>query len=128
MKSIFKVVYSQIFNSNLQEKCMRMVITCQTLSSCTGSSAVEHIFFFFSLSGRTILLSTHHMDEADILGDRIAILSNGQLKCCGSSMFLKNNIGDGYHLTLVKAEPEYTSPEEENDDNDDGKNILCLFR
>ena len=85
-------------------------------------------FLVFSLSGRTILLSTHHMDEADILGDRIAILSNGQLKCCGSSMFLKNNIGDGYHLTLVKAEPEYTSPEEENDDNDDGKNILCLFR
>ena len=64
------------------------------------------------------------MDEADILGDRIAILSNGQLKCCGSSMFLKNNIGDGYHLTLVKAEPEDASHEEE--ENDDGKNsFLC---
>ncbi|XP_059174017.1 ATP-binding cassette sub-family A member 2-like isoform X2 [Physella acuta] len=55
--------------------------------------------------GRTILLSTHHMDEADFLGDRIAIISNGKLKCCGTSIFLKNTIGEGYHLTLSKEEP-----------------------
>lgn len=66
--------------------------------------------------GRTILLSTHYMDEADILGDRIAIISNGQLKCCGSSMFLKNNIGDGYHLILVKAEGGEIHLEEAEDD------------
>uniref|UniRef100_A0A3B4FC81 ATP-binding cassette sub-family A member 2 n=1 Tax=Pundamilia nyererei TaxID=303518 RepID=A0A3B4FC81_9CICH len=40
--------------------------------------------------GRTILLSTHHMDEADLLGDRIAIISHGKLKCCGSPLFLKS--------------------------------------
>ncbi|KAK3577511.1 hypothetical protein CHS0354_026468 [Potamilus streckersoni] len=57
-------------------------------------------------SGRTILLSTHHMDEADFLGDRIAIISNGQLKCCGSPLFLKNTFGEGYHLYLVKKESE----------------------
>ncbi|CAC5402030.1 ABCA2 [Mytilus coruscus] len=56
--------------------------------------------------GRTILLSTHHMDEADILGDRIAIISAGQLKCCGSSIFLKNTFGEGYHLHLVKSEDQ----------------------
>lgn len=57
--------------------------------------------------GRTILLSTHHMDEADLLGDRIAIISHGKLKCCGSPLFLKGAYGDGYRLTLVKrpAEP-----------------------
>jgi len=54
------------------------------------------------MAGRTILLSTHHMDEADILGDRIAIISNGQLCCCGSSLFLKSTFGEGYHLVLVK--------------------------
>ena len=42
------------------------------------------------------------MDEADILGDRIAIISNGKLRCCGSSLFLKSQFGDGYHLTLIK--------------------------
>ncbi|XP_075459417.1 phospholipid-transporting ATPase ABCA1-like isoform X2 [Ascaphus truei] len=53
--------------------------------------------------GRTIILSTHHMDEADILGDRIAIISHGKLCCCGSSMFLKKCFGSGYFLTLVRA-------------------------
>ncbi|XP_039258702.2 phospholipid-transporting ATPase ABCA1-like isoform X1 [Styela clava] len=52
--------------------------------------------------GRTIILSTHHMDEADLLGDRIAIISQGSLKCCGSSLFLKSTYGVGYYLTLVK--------------------------
>ena len=39
---------------------------------------------------RIILLTTHFMDEADYLGDRIGIMSEGQLKCLGSSMYLKN--------------------------------------
>uniref|UniRef100_A0A8C9UEL0 ATP-binding cassette sub-family A member 2 n=1 Tax=Serinus canaria TaxID=9135 RepID=A0A8C9UEL0_SERCA len=55
--------------------------------------------------GRTILLSTHHMDEADLLGDRIAIISHGKLKCCGSPLFLKSTYGDGYKLTVVKKRP-----------------------
>uniref|UniRef100_A0A023GFR6 Putative atp-binding cassette subfamily protein a abc1 member 2 n=1 Tax=Amblyomma triste TaxID=251400 RepID=A0A023GFR6_AMBTT len=41
---------------------------------------------------RTILLSTHHMDEADVLGDRIAVISHGQLRCCGTSLFLKTTL------------------------------------
>ncbi|XP_062373279.1 phospholipid-transporting ATPase ABCA1-like isoform X2 [Sardina pilchardus] len=53
--------------------------------------------------GRTIILSTHHMDEADILGDRIAIISHGRMCCCGSSLFLKKCFGSGYYLTLVRA-------------------------
>ncbi|XP_037025654.1 ATP-binding cassette sub-family A member 3-like isoform X1 [Bradysia coprophila] len=52
--------------------------------------------------GRTVLLSTHFMDEADILGDRIAIMANGNLKCVGSSFFLKKQFGCGYHLVCVK--------------------------
>jgi len=44
-------------------------------------------------AGRTMILSTHFMDEADLLGDRIAIMADGQLQCAGSSMFLKNLYG-----------------------------------
>lgn len=43
---------------------------------------------------RTILLTTHFMDEADLLGDRIGILAQGQLQCCGSSLFLKRKYGE----------------------------------
>ncbi|TSK45874.1 ATP-binding cassette sub-family A member 1 [Bagarius yarrelli] len=57
-------------------------------------------------AGRTIILSTHHMDEADILGDRIAIISHGKLCCVGSSLFLKTHLGTGYYLTLVKKDQE----------------------
>jgi ATP-binding cassette subfamily A (ABC1) protein 3 len=38
---------------------------------------------------RIIILTTHFMDEADFLGDKIAILKEGKLVCCGSSGFLK---------------------------------------
>uniref|UniRef100_A0A669CX28 P-type phospholipid transporter n=1 Tax=Oreochromis niloticus TaxID=8128 RepID=A0A669CX28_ORENI len=58
--------------------------------------------------GRTIILSTHHMDEADILGDRIAIISHGKLCCVGSSLFLKTHLGTGYYLTLVKRDYDLT--------------------
>ena len=44
------------------------------------------------------------MDEADILGDRIAIISHGKLCCVGSSLFLKTQLGTGYYLTLVKRD------------------------
>ncbi|XP_023666396.2 phospholipid-transporting ATPase ABCA3 [Paramormyrops kingsleyae] len=54
--------------------------------------------------GRTILLTTHFMDEADLLGDRIAIMANGELQCCGSPLFLKNKYGAGYHMVIVKGE------------------------
>uniref|UniRef100_A0AAY5L176 ABC transporter domain-containing protein n=1 Tax=Esox lucius TaxID=8010 RepID=A0AAY5L176_ESOLU len=53
---------------------------------------------------RTIILSTHYMGEADLLGDRIAIISQGKLCCCGSPLFLKARLGTGYYLTVVKKE------------------------
>ncbi|XP_028818388.1 LOW QUALITY PROTEIN: ATP-binding cassette sub-family A member 1 [Denticeps clupeoides] len=59
---------------------------------------------------RTIILSTHYMDEADLLGDRIAIISHGKLCCCGSPLFLKARLGTGYYLTVVKKEVESRAP------------------
>ncbi|CAG0883098.1 unnamed protein product [Darwinula stevensoni] len=52
---------------------------------------------------RTILLTTHFMEEADVLGDRIAIMAHGHLQCVGSSMFLKRQYGTGYTLTVTKT-------------------------
>ena len=55
-------------------------------------------------AGRIILLTTHFMDEADILGDRIAIMAGGRLQCVGSSIFLKHTYGVGYTLTVVRED------------------------
>ncbi|KAJ8686326.1 hypothetical protein QAD02_022120 [Eretmocerus hayati] len=54
---------------------------------------------------RTILISTHDMEEADILGDRIAIMHAGQLRGCGTSMFLKRIIGHGNVEVTLSMEP-----------------------
>ncbi|RXN15649.1 retinal-specific ATP-binding cassette transporter-like protein [Labeo rohita] len=60
-------------------------------------------------AGRTVILSTHHMDEADLLSDRVAIISQGRLYCCGSPLFLKNCLGAGFYLTLVRRIKEQPS-------------------
>lgn len=52
---------------------------------------------------RLILMTTHHMEEADALGDRIAVMSGGQVKCCGSALFLKRVFNAGYHLRISKS-------------------------
>jgi len=54
-------------------------------------------------AGRIIMLTTHFLEEADILCDRVAIMSNGRIRCCGTSMYLKALFGVGYNLTVVKA-------------------------
>jgi len=54
--------------------------------------------------GRIIILTTHMMDEADQLGDRIAIMAKGTIKCCGSPLFLKREYGVGYTMTVTQDE------------------------
>ena len=65
--------------------------------------------------GRVIVLTTHFMDEADMLGDRIAIMGDGKLQCCGSSLFLKNLFGVGYSMVIEKSDPiKFNSNEVKN--------------
>lgn len=51
--------------------------------------------------GLTILLTTHHLDEADELADRIGIMSRGKLLAVGTSDFFKKKFGVGYYLSLT---------------------------
>lgn len=50
---------------------------------------------------RVVILTTHAMEEADILADRIAVMAEGQLKAIGTSLFLKNNFSDGYRVNII---------------------------
>lgn len=54
-------------------------------------------------NNRTVLLSTHFMDEADVLSDRVAILADGRIKSYGSPLFLKNAYNTGYVLHCEKG-------------------------
>lgn len=49
----------------------------------------------------SILITTHYMEEAEALADKIAIISNGQLLCYGPSIQLKRKLETGYILKLL---------------------------
>ncbi|KRW98660.1 P-loop containing nucleoside triphosphate hydrolase [Pseudocohnilembus persalinus] len=49
---------------------------------------------------KSILLTSHSMDEVDLLSDRIVVISEGQIKCVGTSLYLKNMHGGGFRLDI----------------------------
>lgn len=54
--------------------------------------------------GRAIILTTHSMEEADILSDRIGIMAKGRLCCIGTSIRLKSRFGTGFVATVSFTE------------------------
>lgn len=60
--------------------------------------------------GKTVILTTHLMDEADGLSDRIAIIDHGKLLRLDTPKNLKNEFGEGdiveIHLADPKMNPE----------------------
>ena len=62
---------------------------------------------------RTIILTTHFLDEADFLADNIAIMSKGALKVEGSAAELKHRYGNGYSVRLpTSSDRGFTTPEQ----------------
>lgn len=51
-------------------------------------------------AGKTIILTSHSMEECEALCTRIAIMVNGQFKCLGSTQHLKSKFGQGFVLTV----------------------------
>ena len=53
---------------------------------------------------KIIILTTHYMEEASVLGKRIGIINLGQMKCIGTPLFLIEKFGKFMNITLVKEE------------------------
>ncbi|XP_074604129.1 phospholipid-transporting ATPase ABCA3-like [Brevipalpus obovatus] len=60
---------------------------------------------------KTILITTHFMEEAEALADQIIIMSGGRIKCIGSQVFLKTRLGAGYSVKMEKKsfDPDATA-------------------
>merc|ERR1719221_421729 len=51
--------------------------------------------------GRSVLFTTHYLEEADLLADRKAVLAKGKVQGIGTSKELKTQFGTGYHLRIM---------------------------
>ena len=51
---------------------------------------------------KAVILTTHSMEEADFLSDRIGVIVEGNMKCIGTPLELKKTYGSGYLLTFGK--------------------------
>jgi len=54
-------------------------------------------------SKRTMLFTTHFLDEGEVLADHIVLLSKGNIKCQGSGAELKNQYGGGYQVHIPRS-------------------------
>ncbi|KAG0343839.1 ATP-binding cassette sub- A member 1 [Podila humilis] len=63
----------------------------------------RHVWSFIEKfkQDRIIILTTHSMEEADILGDRICVMAHGRLRAIGNSIHLKNKFGAGYRISIM---------------------------
>ena len=79
----------------------------------SGVDPVSRRSLFKMLKGlqdSSMILTTHRMDEAESLCDKIAIMINGRFVCYGSPGHLKSTYGQGYSISL-----EYIITEEQID-------------
>lgn len=69
--------------------------------------------------GRTVILSTHHLDEADMLSDTVVVMHKGKILCTGSPLSLKMMHGRGYRMNVSFSPDEHV-------DMSDKKHVQAL--
>lgn len=50
---------------------------------------------------KSIIMTTHAMEEAELLSDKIIVLEQGEIRCVGSPIQLKSMIGKGYRISMI---------------------------
>ena len=60
----------------------------------------EYVRQWIGPAERTVILTTHNMDEADRMADRVAIIDHGSLLVLDTPDILKRNIGEGDVLEM----------------------------
>ncbi|ORC88484.1 putative ATP-binding cassette transporter ABCA1 [Trypanosoma theileri] len=55
----------------------------------------------------SVVLTTHHLEEVEALGDVVAIMVDGKLRCIGDKTHLKNKYGSGYEMHICIANADW---------------------
>src|SRR3954467_15325078 len=61
-------------------------------------------FISHTMKGRSVILTTHSMEECEALCHRLGIMVGGRLRCIGSTQHIKNRFGNGYQLDVNVAD------------------------
>jgi len=60
-----------------------------------------------SAAGKTVLLTTHYLEEADMLASRIVVLNKGKLRCEGTSAEIKHRVTGRRIRCITQLDPEF---------------------
>ena len=77
-------------------------------------------------TGRVILLTTHAMEEADLLSDHVAIMSQGKLAAFGSPLELKTKHGSALQFSLISEKEDVKVVEEAGEYNRNPKALMVI--
>ena len=80
---------------------------CYLDEPTTGMDPINrrHVWKFIEEFKRdkVIILTTHSMEEAEVLGDRIGIMAHGRLRALGTPAVLKHNNSVGYKFSILTS-------------------------
>ena len=74
---------------------------CRMVDVYHGSSMWEVISSL--AASRSVILTTHSMEECEAVCDRLGIMVGGRLRCLGTSQHLKAVFGGGYSIEVCAA-------------------------
>jgi ATP-binding cassette subfamily A (ABC1) protein 3 len=77
--------------------------------------------------GRTIILTTHHLEEAEFLANRIGILAHGEMLVQGSCHYIRERFGCGYYLA-VALDPQLPAGEQRREIIEKVKELIKNYR
>jgi len=67
--------------------------------------AVWEVIRKLKKEGRTVMLTTHYLEEAEELADRVAIMNHGRIAAMGTTDEIENRYGSGQKM-IVKAKDD----------------------
>ncbi len=60
-----------------------------------------------SAAGKTVLLTTHYLEEADMLANRIVVINKGRLLCEGTPAEIKHRVSGRRIRCITQLDPEF---------------------
>lgn len=85
----------------------KIIYLDEPTSGCDSASK-RHIWNLIKevKKDRVVLLTSHYLDEVEVLSDKIVIMSHGQVMASGNSLQLKSKYADGYSVNIIATSME----------------------